>query len=58
MGIPKHINEDYEGNEAFANIDAVLADLYRFGVLGCINIDNQNIKWNYQGETNVMKGAK
>ena len=54
----KHINEDYEGNEAFANIDAVLADLYRFGVLGCINIDNQNIKWNYQGETNVMKGVK
>lgn len=54
----RHIYDDYEGNEAFANIDAVLADLYRFGVLGCINVNSQNIKWNYQGETNVMKGAK
>lgn len=53
-----HVREDYEENEAFTNIDTVLADLYRFGVLGCMNIDNKSIKWNYQGETNVMKGPK
>ncbi|MCI8773296.1 MAG: hypothetical protein HFI50_05095 [Lachnospiraceae bacterium] len=54
----RHIYEDYEGNEAFSNIDAVLADLYRFGVLGCLNVDNGTIKWNHQGESNLMKGAK
>lgn len=54
----QHIRDDYAGNEVFNNIEAVLADLYRFGVLGCININDGTIKWNYQGDSNVMTGTK
>lgn len=54
----QHCKEDYCGNEFFNNIDNLLTDLYRFGVLGCVNIETGVQKWNYQGETSMMQGPK
>lgn len=54
----QHINENYNGYELFNNVDSILSDLYRYGVLGCINVDNNSVKWQYLGDINIMKGVK
>lgn len=54
----QHIQENYGDYTVFENIDNLLEDLYRYGILGCENIDTGEINWYYQGEINIKKGLK
>lgn len=54
----KHIEENFSGYEIFENIDYLLEELYRFGILGCQDTSTGAVNWYYQGETNLYKGAK
>nr|WP_296474116.1 hypothetical protein [uncultured Acetatifactor sp.] len=53
-----HIREDYQRYRIFDDIDLILAELYRFGIVGCINTGTGDIKWYHKGEPNIMRGAK
>lgn len=54
----QHIEENYGDYPLFECFDNILEDMYRYGILGCENIDTKEVNWYYQGEINMKKGLK
>lgn len=53
-----HIKDNFSGYDLFDNVDYLLEDLYRFGILGCQDTNTGVVNWYYQGETTIYKGPK
>lgn len=46
----QHISENYKGDPVFDDIEKLLSNLYRFGIVGCENFAIDKTSWNHLGD--------
>lgn len=50
----KYILENFPGYSIFCDIDKLLSDLYRFGIVGCKSVVRDETTWNHLGDPYMM----